>query len=77
MLPAPVEIASPAPAAKVIVPVEDAKPVAETAFSPLIEILMAPAAVTVCKLMLFPATSARLIAVPVILVPEAEIVWVP
>jgi hypothetical protein len=74
---APVERARPAPADKIIVPVLDAKPLAEKAFSPLTDIVMLPAAVAVWRLMFAPAASANESAVPAMLVPEAEIVFVP
>ncbi len=74
---APVDIARPVPADMLIVPVLDAKPLADRAFSPLIEIVIEPAAVAVCRLIFAPAAKASEIAVPVMLVPEALIVWVP
>ena len=74
---APVEIASPAPADMLMVPVLEAKPEADTAFSPLMETVRDPAAVAVCKLIFAPATRARETPVPVTLVPEALRVCVP
>lgn len=77
MVLAPVERAMPPPAERTIVPVEDAKPFAEMAFSPLTEIVMEPAAVAVCRLMFAPAAMARDNALPAMDVPEAEMVFVP
>lgn len=77
MTEAAVVMESPVPAARVIVPVEEAKPLAERAFNPLTETVMEPAPVAVCKLMLSPAARARESAVPTIDVPDAEIVFVP
>ena len=77
MLLAPVESVILFPAEMTTVPVEDAKPAADIAFSPLNETVIAPAAVAVCKLILLPATNAREMAVPVMLVPDALIVCVP
>jgi hypothetical protein len=74
---APVESVMFAPAEITIVPVLETKPFAETAFSPEIETVIAPAAVAVCKLMFGPAAKAKEIAVPVTLVPDALIVCVP
>jgi hypothetical protein len=77
MMPAPVEIARPVPADKLIVPVLDANPDADRAFSPLIEIVNEFAALAVCKLMFAPATNASDSAVPAMLVPDALKVFVP
>jgi hypothetical protein len=74
---APVVKESPAPTVKLIVPVLDAKPLADSAFSPLIDTVIAPAAVAVCKLIFAPAARAKDTAVPDTLVPEALIVCVP
>ena len=70
-------MASPAPAENVIVPVLEANPLAETAFSPLTETVIEPAAVAVCKLMFAPAANAKERADPAMEVPDAEMVFVP
>jgi hypothetical protein len=67
----------PAPDAIDKVPVTDAAPIKLTAFSPLIDIVIAPAAVAVCRLMFGPAARARDNALPAIDVPDAEMVLLP
>jgi len=64
-----------APAEIDIAPVEPFK--LDTTLEPEMETVIAPAAVAVCKLMFAPATRAKEIADPVMLVPEALMVCVP
>jgi len=77
MMLAPVVMRSGDAAVSVMLPVVEARPAGMRAFSPLIDIVIAPAAVAVWSDILEPATRAREMAVPVMLVPEALIVCVP
>jgi hypothetical protein len=74
---APVDSAMPGPADMTIVPTELANPLALIAFRPDTEMVIEPIAVAVCRLTFAPAAMARLSADPAMLVPLADMVFVP